>query len=118
MFTHDSVGVGEDGPTHQPVEHLAALRAIPGLHVIRPADGNETIHAWVDVVRHDGPSALILSRQNIEVTTDGSAVERGAGIVVDADVAHGSCSSVPAARWRCASPPRGNSPMPASPSGS
>ena len=85
VFTHDSVGVGEDGPTHQPVEHLAALRAIPGLHVIRPADGNETIDAWVDAVHHDGPTALILSRQNIEVTTDGSAVERGAGIVVDAE---------------------------------
>ncbi len=83
VFTHDSVGVGEDGPTHQPVEHLAALRAIPGLHVVRPADGNETIQAWADIVRHDGPSALILSRQNITVTTDGAAVARGAGIVVD-----------------------------------
>jgi transketolase len=85
VFTHDSVGVGEDGPTHQPVEHLAALRAIPGLHVVRPADGNETIQAWADIVRHDGPSALILSRQNIEVVTDGSAVARGAGIVSDSD---------------------------------
>jgi transketolase len=85
VFTHDSVGVGEDGPTHQPVEHLAAIRAIPGLHVVRPADGNETIQAWADIVRHDGPSALILSRQDIRVTTDGSAVARGAGIVVDAD---------------------------------
>jgi transketolase len=86
VFTHDSVGVGEDGPTHQPVEHLAALRAIPGLHVVRPADGNETIQAWADAVRHDeGPSALILSRQNIRVVTDGSAVARGAGIVTDSD---------------------------------
>ena len=85
VFTHDSVGVGEDGPTHQPVEHLAALRAIPDLHVVRPADGNETIHAWADIVRHDGPSALILSRQNIKVVTDGSAVARGAGIVSDSD---------------------------------
>ena len=85
VFTHDSVGVGEDGPTHQPVEHLAALRAIPDLHVLRPADGNETIQAWADVVRHDGPTALVLSRQNIRVTTDGSAVARGAGIVVDSD---------------------------------
>ncbi|NND75719.1 MAG: transketolase [Ilumatobacter sp.] len=81
VFTHDSVGVGEDGPTHQPVEQLASLRAMPGLHVVRPADGNETIQAWADIVRHDGPSALILSRQNITVTTDGSAVHRGAGIV-------------------------------------
>ncbi len=84
VFTHDSVGVGEDGPTHQPVEQLAAVRAIPELHVVRPADGNETIHAWADVVRHDGPSVLVLSRQGIPVTTDGSAVARGAGIVRDA----------------------------------
>jgi len=85
VFTHDSVGVGEDGPTHQPVEHLAALRAIPDLHVLRPADGNETIQAWADIVRHDGPSALVLSRQSIRVTTDGSAVARGAGIVADSE---------------------------------
>jgi transketolase len=85
VFTHDSVGVGEDGPTHQPVEQLAGLRAIPELHVIRPADANETVHAWADVVRHDGPSVLVLSRQNIPVTTDGSAVARGAGVVVDTD---------------------------------
>ena len=85
VFTHDSVGVGEDGPTHQPVEQLATLRAMPGLHVVRPADGNETIQAWADIVRHDGPSALILSRQNIRVVTDGSAVGRGAGIVTDSD---------------------------------
>lgn len=85
VFTHDSVGVGEDGPTHQPVEQLAALRAIPGLHVVRPADGNETIQAWADVVRHDGPSALILSRQDIEVVTDGKAVRDGAGIVYQPD---------------------------------
>ncbi len=58
---------------------------MPGLHVIRPADGNETIQAWADVVRHDGPSVLVLSRQNIRITTDGSAVARGAGIVSDPD---------------------------------
>ena len=85
VFTHDSVGVGEDGPTHQPIEQLASLRAMPALHVLRPADGNETIQAWADVVRHDGPSALVLSRQNIRVTTDGSAVARGAGVVSDPD---------------------------------
>jgi transketolase len=85
VFTHDSVGVGEDGPTHQPIEQLATLRAMPDLHVVRPADGNETIQAWADIVRHDGPSALILSRQNIRVVTDGSAVARGAGIVTDSD---------------------------------
>ncbi len=85
VFTHDSVGVGEDGPTHQPIEQLASLRAMPNLHVVRPADGNETIQAWADIVRHDGPSALILSRQNIRVVTDGSAVARGGGIVTDSD---------------------------------
>ena len=61
VFTHDSVGVGEDGPTHQPVEHLATLRAIPGLQVIRPADANETVAAWRAAVEHDGPTALVLS---------------------------------------------------------
>ena len=85
VFTHDSVGVGEDGPTHQPIEQLASLRAMPALHVLRPADGNETIQAWADVVRHEGPSVLVLSRQNIRVTTDGSAVARGAGVVSDPD---------------------------------
>ncbi len=81
VFSHDSVGVGEDGPTHQPVEHLATLRAIPGLQVIRPADQNETREAWVAAVEHDGPTAIILSRQNVPSITDGSAVVRGAGIV-------------------------------------
>ncbi|MFZ4720067.1 MAG: transketolase [Ilumatobacteraceae bacterium] len=83
VFTHDSVGVGEDGPTHQPVEHIATLRAIPGLQVIRPADANETVAAWKAAVHHDGPTALVLSRQNITVCTDGSAVERGGAVVVD-----------------------------------
>ena len=81
VFSHDSVGVGEDGPTHQPVEHLATLRAIPGLQVIRPADQNETRESWVAAVEHDGPTAIILSRQNVPSITDGSAVVRGAGIV-------------------------------------
>ncbi len=68
VFTHDSIAVGEDGPTHQPVEHLAALRAIPNLTVIRPADANETAEAWKTAVcRCDGPCALILSRQKLPV---------------------------------------------------
>ncbi len=87
VFTHDSVGVGEDGPTHQPVEHLATLRAIPGLQVIRPADGNETAQAWRAALEHDGPTALVLSRQNVTVCTDGSAVDRGAAVVAAADPA-------------------------------
>ena len=81
VYSHDSVGVGEDGPTHQPVEHLATLRAIPRLQVIRPADANETVAAWRAAVDHAGPTALVLSRQAIPVCTDGSAVERGAGVV-------------------------------------
>jgi transketolase len=68
VFTHDSVAVGEDGPTHQPVEHLAALRAMPGLKVIRPADANETAEAWkAALTDSDGPVALILTRQDIPV---------------------------------------------------
>lgn len=85
VFSHDSVGVGEDGPTHQPIEHLASLRAIPGLRVVRPADANETALAWRGACDHDGPTALILSRQNTPVITDGSAVHRGAGIVGDSE---------------------------------
>lgn len=81
VFTHDSVGVGEDGPTHQPVEHLATLRCIPDLQVIRPADANETAQAWKAVVEHDGPTALVLSRQAIPVVTDGSAVDVGAAVI-------------------------------------
>jgi transketolase len=68
IFTHDSIGLGEDGPTHQPVEHLAALRAIPNLTVIRPCDANETVHAWrIAIENRTGPTALILSRQNLPV---------------------------------------------------
>ena len=66
VFTHDSVAVGEDGPTHQPVEHLASLRAIPGLNVVRPADANETAQAWKQALKTvDSPTALILSRQKL-----------------------------------------------------
>jgi transketolase len=83
VYSHDSVGVGEDGPTHQPVEHLATLRAIPDLHVIRPADANETVAAWKAAIDHDGPTVIVLTRQGVMVRTDGSAVERGAGIVHD-----------------------------------
>jgi len=81
VFSHDSVGVGEDGPTHQPIEHLASLRSIPGLQVIRPADPNETAAAWATAVTHDGPTAIILSRQNVPSITDGSAVQPGAAVI-------------------------------------
>ena len=84
-WSHDSVGVGEDGPTHQPVEHIAALRAIPNLCVLRPADANETAAAWRIAVDASGPVALILSRQDLPVldgTADG-AVERGAYVLAE-----------------------------------
>lgn len=77
VFSHDSVGVGEDGPTHQPIEQLASLRSIPDLQVIRPADATETARAVAAALDHDGPTALVLSRQNLPVCTDGSAVDRG-----------------------------------------
>jgi transketolase len=68
VFTHDSVGLGEDGPTHQPIEHLAALRAIPNLHVFRPADANETAATWkMAIERTEGPSMIALTRQNVPV---------------------------------------------------
>lgn len=73
-WTHDSIGLGQDGPTHQPVEQLAAVRAMPGLRVIRPADANETVHAWRLAVAGDGPSALILSRQDLPVLEETAAL--------------------------------------------
>jgi transketolase len=75
-WTHDSIGLGQDGPTHQPIEQLAAVRAMPNLRVIRPADANETVQAWRIAVERDGPTALILSRQSIPVLEE--TVERAA----------------------------------------
>lgn len=79
IFTHDSIGVGEDGPTHQPVEQLVALRTIPGLNVIRPADGNETVYAFISALNFDGPTAIVLTRQNLPQCTslDGQALKGG-----------------------------------------
>jgi transketolase len=91
VFTHDSVGLGEDGPTHQPVEHLAALRAIPDLVVLRPGDANETAEAWRVILEDlEGPAALILSRQNLPVfdrseVGDVSGVARGAYVLADGE---------------------------------
>jgi transketolase len=93
VWTHDSIGLGEDGPTHQPVEHLAALRAIPGLDVVRPADGNETVEAWKTILaNNDRPSALALTRQNVPTFPRGEEgfasaedVARGAYILLDSD---------------------------------
>src|SRR4029453_15468138 len=67
VWSHDSIGLGEDGPTHQPVEQLAAMRAMPGLRVIRPADANETVHAVRYAIESNGPTALLLTRQKVPV---------------------------------------------------
>jgi transketolase len=89
VFTHDSIGLGEDGPTHQPIEHLAALRAIPNLVTLRPADANEVVEAWkVAIARRSGPTALALSRQNIpvinrEIYAPASELQRGAYVLAD-----------------------------------
>jgi len=91
VFTHDSIGLGEDGPTHQPVEQLAALRAIPNLTVIRPADANETVHAWkVALEKRDGPVALLLTRQKVPIfdrtrMAPADGLTRGAYVLLDTD---------------------------------
>jgi transketolase len=90
IFTHDSIGVGEDGPTHQPVEHLAALRTIPNLHVIRPADHNEAVALWRRNLLDGQPAAFILSRQNLpvidrEVYEPADDAEKGAYVLCDCD---------------------------------
>nr|WP_202387589.1 transketolase [Nocardioides flavescens] len=93
VWTHDSIGLGEDGPTHQPIEHLAALRAMPGLDVIRPADANETAACWAQVLRHtDRPSALALTRQNVPTFPRGEQgyaglddVAKGGYVLIDVE---------------------------------
>ena len=92
VWTHDSVGVGEDGPTHQPVEHVMSLRLMPDLDVVRPADANETAHAWPDPRTTDRPAALVLSRQNLTIfdRSEGSGfapaslTSKGAYTLIDA----------------------------------
>jgi len=93
VWTHDSIGLGEDGPTHQPIEHVAALRAIPGLDVVRPADANETAAAWAAILKNgDRPAGLILSRQALPIVPRGadgfadvSGVAKGAYVLKDCD---------------------------------
>jgi transketolase len=96
VWTHDSIGLGEDGPTHQPVEHLAALRAIPGLDVVRPADANETVAAWRAILEQtDRPAGLALTRQNVPTFPRGEdagerwggaeGVAKGGYVLVDSD---------------------------------
>jgi transketolase len=85
VFTHDSIGVGEDGPTHQPIEHLTALRAIPNLVTIRPADGNETSQAWKVALERSGPTVLILTRQGLpQMSPVDNDLAKGAYILADA----------------------------------
>lgn len=86
IFTHDSIALGEDGPTHQPVEQLAGLRTMPGMHTFRPADAQECIGSWREALAHDGPSCLVLTRQGIPIHDPGFAdVSKGASIMADGD---------------------------------
>jgi transketolase len=93
VWTHDSIGLGEDGPTHQPIEHIAALRAIPGLDIVRPADANETAAAWRAVLEHnDRPAGMLLTRQSVPTFPRGrdgfagaEGVARGAYVLLDSD---------------------------------
>jgi transketolase len=91
IFTHDSIGVGEDGPTHQPIEQLASLRAVPGLITIRPADANEVVEAWKVIMRlQHHPAALVLTRQALPTLdrskfASAAGVARGAYILAEAD---------------------------------
>ncbi len=83
VFTHDSIGLGEDGPTHQPIEQIASLRAMPNLLVIRPADANETTQAWKFILEYnEGPVAILLTRQNIKVLEPNKNLEKGAYVLV------------------------------------
>ena len=83
VFTHDTIGLGEDGPTHQPIEQLASLRAMPNLLVIRPADANETAQAWKFILEYnEGPVAILLTRQNIKVLEPNKNLEKGAYVLV------------------------------------
>ncbi|MGI8410943.1 MAG: transketolase [Solirubrobacteraceae bacterium] len=107
IFTHDSVGLGEDGPTHQPIEHLAALRAIPGLVVLRPGDAAETVEAWRVILEDlEGPAAMALSRQGLPVLDRSSGgyasaegVARGAYVLADADEAQATIIATGSEVW-------------------
>ena len=94
VWSHDSIAVGEDGPTHQPVEHLASLRAMPGLRIIRPADANETAAAWRVHLEGEGPTAIVLSRQNLPVL-EGTAERAAEGVAAGAYVLAAESGSSP-----------------------
>jgi transketolase len=99
VFTHDSVGLGEDGPTHQPIEHVAALRTIPHLFVIRPADPAEVSEAWrIAILRRDAPTALALTRQKVPVIdrqrfAAAEGVRRGGYVLAEAETADGAVTT-------------------------
>src|SRR5882724_8171974 len=99
VFTHDSIGLGEDGPTHQPIEHLAALRAIPNLYLIRPADPAEVSEAWrIAILRRHGPTAFALTRQKVPIIdrrryAPAEGLRRGAYVLAEAETAEGSSSA-------------------------
>jgi len=98
VWTHDSIGLGEDGPTHQPVEHLWALRGIPGLDIVRPADANETAAAWLQILKNsDRPAGLILTRQNVPVFPRGEDPETGLHFATTENVGKGGYVLVEAA---------------------
>jgi transketolase len=105
VYTHDSVGLGEDGPTHQPVEHLAALRAIPGLVVLRPGDAHETAEAWRVILEDlEGPAAMALSRQDLPVLdrsvyASAAGVAQGAYVLADADDAQATIIGTGSELW-------------------
>jgi transketolase len=105
VFTHDSVGLGEDGPTHQPIEHFAALRAIPGLVFLRPADAHETAEAWRVIMEDlEGPAAMALSRQDLPVLDrsvygPASGLARGAYVLADADKAEATIVATGSEVW-------------------
>jgi transketolase len=89
VYTHDSIGLGEDGPTHQPVEHLASLRAMPNMTLWRPCDGVETAMSWAAALEHHGPTALVLTRQALPPQTrtpqQQSDIRRGGYVLIDSD---------------------------------
>jgi transketolase len=110
IFTHDSIGLGEDGPTHQPVEQLLALRAIPDLVVIRPADATETVEAWkAAIARRHGPTVLVMGRQNLpvlnrEIYADVRGVAKGGYVLWEsAGESSGESSGIPPANPRSSS---------------
>ncbi len=104
VFTHDSIGLGEDGPTHQPIEHLAALRAIPHLFVIRPADVHEVREAWrLAILRRHAPTALALTRQKVplidrQVLASAEGLRRGGYILAEAETGSGERGTSPTVR--------------------